>query len=82
VSDLPRAAYQEKEALNRLRRDEARAASLRLSTLRVATFLGAAGALLVADVTSGVATTVAGTGVCGASSVGTRRSVPSPRRAC
>ena len=59
MTDVARAAYTEREALNQERRDDARAASVRLSKLRVAVFLGAAGALLVADVTSGAATRVA-----------------------
>lgn len=56
--DEPRASYLERVAHNEQLRDQARAASLKISTLRAVTFVGTAAALVVADITSGAAEVV------------------------
>ena len=58
TSDEPRASYLERVAHNEQLRDQARAASLKISTLRAVTFVVAAAALVVADITSGTAEVV------------------------
>ena len=48
TSDAPRASYLDRVARHEQLRDQARAASLKISTLRAVTFVGTAAALVVA----------------------------------